>query len=127
MKKITVCLFFLFTFFLSGISQEIKIKKSTYKFGFVTEGDTVHITYEIKNIGNAPLVISNYEVECGCTVVEKPMVAIEVGETYLLKVTFDSHNKYDRQDRTIKLVSNAINAPTILRFKGVVLPPKKGK
>lgn len=122
--------FLLFTFLLfSGFvsAQEIEVKKSKYNFGFVTEGDTVHITYEIKNIGNKPLIIENYEVECGCTIVQKPEHPIAPGETYILNVSFDTHNKYDRQDRIIKLLSNAQNSPTELRFKGVVLKPKKKK
>jgi hypothetical protein len=106
-------------------SQEIKFKSTKFNFGFVTEGDTVQIQYELKNVGNLPLVISNYEVECGCTVVEKPLSAIEPGESYVLKVTFDTHHKYDRQDRSIKLFSNAKESPHELRFKGVVQKPKK--
>lgn len=96
-----------------------------YKFGFVTEGDIVSINYEIKNTGDRPLIISNYEVECGCTVMEKVYTAIEPGDTYILKVKFDTHNKYDRQDRKITIISNAKNSPTTLRFKGVVLKKKK--
>jgi len=53
----------------SGFSQEVKCKNPTYKFGFVTEGDTVSIFYELKNSGDKPLIISNYEVECGCTLI----------------------------------------------------------
>ncbi len=105
--------------------QEIKFKSTKYNFGFVHEGDTAKIEYELKNVGNQALVIQNYEVECGCTVMEKPQRAIEPGETYFLKVTFDTHNKYDRQDRAIKIFSNAKDSPHELRFKGVVLKPKK--
>ncbi|MBN8695765.1 MAG: DUF1573 domain-containing protein [Bacteroidetes bacterium] len=106
-------------------SQQIKFKSTKYNFGFVHEGDTAKIEYELKNVGQQPLVIQNYEVECGCTVMEKPQRAIEPGETYVLKVTFDTHNKYDRQDRAIKIFSNAKDSPHELRFKGVVLKPKK--
>jgi len=121
-------IFFFFIFIATAtFAQEIKIKNSKYNFGFVTEGDTVNISYEIKNVGDSPLYIIDYEVECGCTVMEKPISAIEPGETYILKVTFDTHNKYDRQDRTIKLITNAQNTPVLLRFKGVVLKPKKKK
>ncbi len=119
-------LFLLFIFPFSEVySQEIKFKSTKYNFGFVHEGDTVKIEYELKNIGTQALVIQNYEVECGCTVMEKPQRAIEPGETYVLKVTFDTHNKYDRQDRAIKIYSNAKDSPHELRFKGVVLKPKK--
>ena len=109
----------------SGFSQEVKCKNPNYKFGFVTEGDTVSISYELKNSGDKPLIISNYEVECGCTVMEKVYSAIEAGGTYTIKVKFDTHDKYDRQDRTITIISNAKNSPTKLRFKGVVLKNKK--
>lgn len=105
--------------------QEIKFKSTKYNFGFAHEGDTVKIEYELKNIGDQALVIQNYEVECGCTVLEKPLKPIEPNETYILKVTFDTHNKYDRQDRIVKVFSNAKNSPHELRFKGVVLKPKK--
>jgi hypothetical protein len=108
-----------------GFAQEIHFKESKQNFGFVHEGDTVRLSYELKNIGNQSLIISNYEVECGCTVMEKVNSAIEPGETYTLKVTFDTHEKYDRQDRTVTIISNAKNAPNVIRFKGVVLKPKK--
>ncbi|MBL7884514.1 MAG: DUF1573 domain-containing protein [Bacteroidia bacterium] len=106
-------------------AQEIKFNSKKYNFGFVHEGDTVKIQYELKNIGLAPLVISDYEIECGCTVMEMPDVPIQPGETYLLNVRFDTHNKYDRQEREIKIISNAPDSPHILVFKGVVLKPKK--
>jgi hypothetical protein len=106
-------------------SQEIKFKKSTLKFGFVTQGDTVRLEYEFKNKGDKPLIITDYAVECGCTVMEKPTGPINPGESAFLKVSFDTHEKYDRQDRTIKVISNAVNSPSVLRFKGVVRYTKK--
>jgi len=124
MRKIAILLILHFSFGFV-YSQEIKFKSTKFNFGFVTEGDTVQIQYELTNVGKLPLVISNYEVECGCTVVEKPMSAIEPGERYILKVAFDTHHKYDRQDRIIKLFSNAKESPHELRFKGVVQKPKK--
>ena len=108
-----------------AFSQVIKFKETKQNFGFVHEGDTVKLSYEFKNIGDKPLIISNYEVECGCTKMESVVSPIEPGQTYILKVTFDTHQKYDRQDRNIKMISNATNSPSELRFKGVVLKPKK--
>jgi hypothetical protein len=123
----TGTIFFLMLFFMafSVQGQEIHIKESKKNFGFVHEGDTVKLEYELKNVGDKSLFITDYEVECGCTVMEKVYRSIEPGETYIIKVTFDTHEKYDRQDRTVRIISNAKNAPTELRFKGVVLKPKK--
>lgn len=110
---------------IKTFSQEIKFQDTKRNFGFAYEGDTVKLCYELKNTGNKPLLILNYEVECGCTVMEKVTRAILPGESYFLKVTFDTHEKYDRQDRIVMVFSNAINSPSQLRFKGVVLKPKK--
>jgi len=122
MKCFISFLFLVISF--SSVSQEIRFKSMKQNFGFVHEGDTVKINYELKNIGDKSLRIIDYEVECGCTVMEKPITPIAPGETYTLKITFDTHQKYDRQDRTIKVISNATNSPSVLRFKGVVLKPK---
>jgi hypothetical protein len=121
----TILILFLVVYASNAFSQEIKFKETKHNFGFVHEGDTVKIEYELKNIGDKALIISNYEVECGCTKMESVPNPIEPGQTYVLKVTFDTHQKYDRQDRIVKVISNAKNSPSELRFKGVVLKPKK--
>ncbi|HLC83234.1 MAG TPA: DUF1573 domain-containing protein [Bacteroidia bacterium] len=121
----TIFIFFIVVLSTKGFPQEIKFKETKHNFGFVHEGDTVKLNYELKNVGDKALIISNYEVECGCTVMEKVDKTIEPGETYIIKITFDTHQKYDRQDRTVKIISNAVNSPSELRFKGVVLKPKK--
>ncbi|MCX6295263.1 MAG: DUF1573 domain-containing protein [Bacteroidetes bacterium] len=123
--KILILILVVFASSQKLFGQEIKFKESKQNFGFVHEGDTVRLSYELKNIGNQPLIISNYEVECGCTKMESVNIPIQPGASYILKVSFDTHEKYDRQDRTLKIISNAKNSPTELRFKGVVLKPKK--
>jgi hypothetical protein len=124
--KIRLILFFVIHCSAFSIrSQEVKFKETKQNFGFVHEGDTARMNYELKNIGDKPLVISNYEVECGCTVMEKVDRPIQPGETYIIKISFDTHEKYDRQDRIVKVISNAKNSPSELRFKGVVLKPRK--
>ena len=80
-------------------AQEIKFKELKQNFGFVHEGEIVSMQFEFQNIGDQPLIISDYKVECGCTVMEKPLKPILPKETSFLKITFDTHNKYDRQDR----------------------------
>lgn len=116
-----VCIFL----FGSVRSQEIHFFKDRINFGFVHEGEVVMMEFPFENKGNAPLVISDYQVECGCTVMEKPTEPILPGQKSILKVSFDTHSKYDRQDRTVTVISNALNSPTTISFKGVVLKPKK--
>ena len=122
---IALCTVLCFFIFNDSFSQEIKFKTKKYNFGFVTEGEIVTMEFEFENTGTEPLVISDYKVECGCTVMEKPLGPILPHQKSILKITFDTHQKYDRQDRTVEVISNAKNTPVILRFKGVVLKPKK--
>ncbi len=123
--KILTLIVVVFAVSKKSFGQQIKFKESKQNFGFVHEGDTVRLSYELKNIGSQPLVISDYEVECGCTKMESVEAPIQPGASYIIKVSFDTHEKYDRQDRTLKIISNAKNSPTELCFKGVILKPKK--
>jgi hypothetical protein len=45
----------------------------------------------------------------------------------MILLTFNTKEKYDRQDRIVEVVSNASNSPTKLRFKGVILEDKTKK
>lgn len=119
-------------FFLSLVQAQdkrafLKIEKPLYKFGFVKQGTIVQIRYAFQNSGSDTLRISDIKVTCGCTVADFPEYPIPPGESGVLHLSFDTLEKYDRQDRTVEVVSNAINSPTQLRFKGVILPDKSQK
>jgi hypothetical protein len=105
----------------------ITIEKTTQHLGFVHQGDTLHFTYTFTNTGNQPLVINDTKVECSCTSAEKPTQAIDPGKKGIIKATFNTSPTIDRQDRTITIISNASNSPTVVRFKCVVLKAKKKK
>lgn len=105
-------------------SAYIKFEKLKYNFGFVRQGKIVKIEYNFKNTGKKSLIISNIEVTCGCTIADFPHYPIKHGESGLIVLTFNTKEKYDRQDRTVDVISNASNSPTKLRFKGVVLEDK---
>lgn len=104
-----------------------KVKDPKFNFGFVKQGTIVKIEYDFQNTGTEPLIISNIEVSCGCTVADFPHYPIKPGESSIVLITFNTKEKYDRQDRTVEVISNASNSPTKLRFKGVVLENKSEK
>ena len=108
-------------------SAYIKFKDTKYNFGFVKQGKIVKTEYFFENTGKAPLLISNIEISCGCTVADYPHYPIKPGESGMVLITFNTKEKYDRQDRTVSVISNATNSPTKLRFKGVVLEDKAAK
>ncbi|MBI3502366.1 MAG: DUF1573 domain-containing protein [Bacteroidetes bacterium] len=129
-------IFFFFFVILSGVeatAQEkksgafLKIKNPKYNFGFVKQGTTVKIEYEFTNSGTDTLRISTIEVTCGCTVGDFPHYPIKPGDSGIILLTFNTKEKYDRQDRTVDVISNASNSPTKLRFKGVIQENKSEK
>ncbi len=103
----------------------ISFDKTTQHLGFVRQGDTLNFQYKFTNTGNQPLIISDTKVECGCTVVEKPTDPILPGKQGILKVTFHTVSTIDIQNRTVTVLSNAKNSPTVVRFKCVVMKAKK--
>lgn len=105
----------------------LKVKNPKYNFGFVKQGAIVKIEYAFINTGKEPLIISDIEVTCGCTVADFPHYPIKPGDSGTILITFNTKEKYDRQDRTVEVISNASNSPTKLRFKGVILKEKSDK
>jgi hypothetical protein len=117
-----------FLFVLSGLTsfaQGLKFDDTKYNFGFVHEGELLVHEYKFENTGTQPVIISDAKVQCSCTKVEYPKQLIKPGEKGTIKVSFDTTNKMDRQDRTVLLVTNAQDEPYELRFKCIVLKPKK--
>ncbi len=112
---------------LCNAQPVIKFNYTTQHLGMVHKGDTLHFAFIFKNTGNKPLVISDTKVECGCTTVEKPDYQIDPGKDGEIKVTFNTSPTIDRQDRTVTVISNASNSPSVLRFKCVVLKGKGKK
>ena len=109
-------------------SAYIKFKDTKYNFHWVKQGKVVKIEYFFENTGKDPLIISNIEVTCGCTIADFPHYPIRHGESGMILLTFNTKEKYDKQDRTVEVISNASNSPAQLRFKGVVFggePEKK--
>ena len=112
-----------FTLFSSLVFSQAKMKIADAKknFGFVKKGEKVVLSYEFTNEGNQPLIITEAKAECSCTTVKWPKEPIAPGQKGVIEVTFDTAPTYDRQDRTVEIISNSSSSPNKVRFKGVVL------
>jgi hypothetical protein len=107
---------------ITGFAQpQLKFTDIKKSFGFVKKGEVVKIDFELSNEGNQPLIITDAKVECSCTTVEFPKQPIAPGQKAKITVSFDTKSVYDRQDRTVEIISNAKNPSQKIRFKGVVL------
>lgn len=103
---------------------QITFEKATHDFGDITQGDVVSCTFRFKNTGNAPLIISDIQVTCGCTQPSKPKGPIMPGKSDEISVSFNSAGKIGKQNKVITIRSNASNAEERVTIITNILPPK---
>ena len=94
----------------------IEFDNTTFDFGTVKEGEKVSHTYQIKNTGEAPLLIETARASCGCTTPEWTKEPIPVGGTGFVKAGFDSKGKSGMQHKTITITANTWPKTTVLKF-----------
>ncbi|MBL7845221.1 MAG: DUF1573 domain-containing protein [Cyclobacteriaceae bacterium] len=94
----------------------ITFEKSTHDFGDIYQGDNVEHVYKFTNTGNEPLIISNIQVTCGCTAPSWPKNPIPPGGKGEIKIGFNSAGKMGRQNKTVTVVSNAVNEDNLISF-----------
>ncbi len=113
---------------LNGFSQsgkaEFAFDKKVVKFPKVNADTILEFTYKFTNTGTEPLIITDIKVTCGCTTPKYPEYPILPGKEGIIKVAFDTKDKFGYQDRTLEIISNAKKSPEIVRFKGLVLEKK---
>jgi hypothetical protein len=127
MKKSMLLLAFIaFTaigFAQSGAKIEFLNKDNTIDYGTVSkDSDSGLRTFEFKNTGDAPLIISNVQSTCGCTVPTKPTEPILPGGIGKIDIKYNMNPGPIR--KTITVESNAINVEggqVALKIKGEVI------
>jgi LEA14-like dessication related protein len=106
----------------TGPKIEFKDKDNTIDYGKVTkEEDSGVRTFEFTNTGDAPLIITNVQSTCGCTVPSKPTEPIAPGKTGKIDVKYNMNPGPIR--KTITVESNAVNVEegrVVLKIKGEV-------
>jgi len=85
-------------------------EKSTHDFADIQQGDKVETTFKFTNTGTEPLIITNVQVTCGCTVPKGwPRDPILVGGKGEVVIAFNSLGKIGKQNKVVTIVSNAVN------------------
>lgn len=106
-----------------GAKIEFLNKDNTIDYGTVTkETDSGIRTFIFKNTGDAPLIITNVQSTCGCTVPTKPTGPILPGMTDKIEVKYNMNPGPIR--KTITVESNAVNVEggkIALKIKGEVI------
>jgi hypothetical protein len=97
---------------------------SSQNFGKVTDGEKVVITFHFKNTGTKPLVISNVQASCGCTVPSKPEEPIAPGAEGKITAEFNSEGRVGKASKNVNVTLNTKEGVATLLFEGEVLPKK---
>ncbi len=110
-----------------GPKIEFMAKDNTVDYGTVSkESDSGLRTFEFKNTGDAPLIITNVQSTCGCTVPSKPTEPILPGKIGKIDVKYNMNPGPIR--KTITVESNAVNyeaGRVALKIKGEVIAKKE--
>lgn len=96
--------------------------EDTHDFGTIKEGDgpVTHI-FEVKNTGDAPLVITRVMSSCGCTTPTFNREPIAPGKTSKITVTYNPAGRVYPFVKTISVYSNGKEGPLVLTIKGTVV------
>ncbi len=133
MKKIISPLFLAAVAFLfanvtiaqtTSAGAKIQFNKEVHDYGTIKNGANGECTFEFKNTGDSPLIISDAKGSCGCTVPEWPKEPIAPGATGLLKVKYDTMRTGEFQ-KSVTITSNAVDTPQkVVNIKGNVMAPE---
>ncbi len=130
MKKSILPFLLLFVAFLSDkvsaqtVGASIEFNKEVHDYGTIKNGADGSCTFEFKNTGDSPLIISNAKGSCGCTVPDWPKEPIAPGASGVIKVNYDTM-RTGEINKSVTITSNAVNAPDKIVFiKGNVLAPE---
>ncbi len=94
-------------------------ENTTHDYGTVPYNGDGTCEFKFKNTGKTPLIISNCQASCGCTVPEWPKDPIQKGASAVIKVKYNT-TRVGLIQKTVTVTSNAVNSPVVLNIKGTV-------
>ncbi len=125
MKKFLLGSAFILGAFITGKAQELKItnyENNTVDYGTVTNGSDGQRIVKFQNVGNKPLIISNINTSCGCTVPKWPTEPIAPGKKGEITVTYNTAN-IGNFNKVITINSNDVKSPALtVKVQGKVEP-----
>lgn len=104
------------------MDPSFKFSEKVYNFGTVKQGEDINYEFVFKNIGKAPLLISDISSTCGCSVPEWSKEPVLQNNSGVIKVSFDTKGKLGLQDRVFTIYSNVKGEPEKIHLKGNIEP-----
>jgi hypothetical protein len=98
---------------------DIKFEKMVHDYGNVKQGGNGECEFVFTNTGKEPLIISNCQGSCGCTVPMCPKEPILPGKKSSLKVKYDTQRP-GPINKSVVVSSNSKSGSVTLVIKGNV-------
>lgn len=121
---LVICLFMYATLFSQEKSNQdvgvFEFETEEIDYGTINQNDDGLRTFKFKNIGNAPIVITDIKTSCGCTTPTIPNKPILPGETAEIDIKYAT-SRTGAFSKTITVISNADETRKLLKIKGKVL------
>jgi archaellum component FlaG (FlaF/FlaG flagellin family) len=98
----------------------VTFKTTTIDRPSIAYGADETFTFEFKNTGKTPIIISNVATSCGCTTADKPSEPVAPGKSSKISVKYDT-KRVGAFTKTITVTTN-VGDPIVLTIKGTVNP-----
>lgn len=103
----------------SGNFASLSFEEVEHDFGTIKHGTPVETVFKYTNTGSSPLVVSNIQSTCGCTVPSDWTKQVAPGETGEFKVKFDGKGN-GVVSKSITMTTNTEKGAETVRIKAMV-------
>jgi hypothetical protein len=100
-------------------TTQIEVSETAFDLDTIPKGEVKTVAVSIKNIGEAPLIIFDTRVSCGCTQVTFDRQPTLPNSRTELSIRYNADD-VGRFDRTISIFGNMADSPLVIRLRGVV-------
>lgn len=126
MKKIMILCAVILGFAFTASAQtdnkaEFKFAAEKYDFGKVPQGKPVTTIFDFTNIGEEPLILTQVQPTCGCTIADYTKTPVKKGDKGSIKITYNAAVA-GVFNKTIVVTSNAKTPTKYLVIMGEVVP-----
>jgi hypothetical protein len=127
MKKLMILCAVILGFTITASAQtdtkpEFKFNEEVHAFGKVPQGKPVTTEFAFTNIGEEPLILTNVQPTCGCTIADYTKTPVLKNAKGIIKITYNAAN-IGAFSKTIIVTSNAKTPSKNLIITGEVLAP----
>jgi hypothetical protein len=100
-------------------APDFKFDQDQFDFGTIPQGTPVTHDFNFTNTGKEPLIISNAQASCGCTVPNWPKDPVLPGKSSKITVTYNAAHA-GGFTKSITITSNAKTPMSVIYIKGTV-------